>query len=100
MALSFTAFLNDGPIRIMVGSRCDNVWIAKETKNTITLAIRPESVLSQRLTLTRGVWAEFHVGNGHPVLVLYKQRKSGGYQLCFEASQWVKIYRPGFIGIE
>jgi len=98
MALSFTAFLGDDPIRVMVGNRCDNLVIIKETKNTITLAIRPGTLASERLKLHRGVWSQFTVCS-HPVTVLYKQRKSGGFQLCFDATMHVKIYRPGFIGL-
>lgn len=100
MALSFTAFLKDDPIRIMVGSRCDNVTIVKETSRTITLSIRPRSLSSQRLTITKGVWTPFIVTGGQCVRVLYKQRKSSGFQLCFDATMNVKIYRPRFLGVE
>lgn len=97
--LSFTAFLNDEPMRFMVGSHCDNVRIIKETSTTITLAIRPGTLSSERLTIAKGKSGEFRV-KGHPVIIVYKARKSGGYQLCFEASMWVKIYRPRFVGVE
>jgi hypothetical protein len=95
--LSFTVGLN-APIRLMVGSHCDNVLIVKETKNTITLSIRPGSLSSERLTITKRKPAEFYV-KGHSVKVVYWMKKSGGFQLCFEATQWVKIYGPHFIGI-
>lgn len=98
--LSFTAFLKDDPIRFMVGHHCDNVSIIRETPRTITLSIRPGSLSSERLTIHKGVWVPFMVTGGQCVKVLYKQRKSGGFQLCFDATMHVKIYRPRFLGVE
>jgi hypothetical protein len=99
-SLSFTAFLNDDPIRFMVGHHCDYVRVIKELKTGIVLAIRPGTLSSERLTVLKGKAAEFNVVSGHPVIVTYKQRKGKGYQLVFDATMHVKISRPGFIGIE
>lgn len=99
-SLSFTAFLNDDPMRFMVGSQCDHVKIVKELKTGIVLAIRPGKLSSERLTVQKGKAVEFKVGNGHPVIVTYKQRKGDGFKLEFNATMYVKIYRPGFLGVE
>lgn len=99
-SLSFTAFLNDDPMRFMVGHHCDYVRIIKELKTGIVLAIRPGKLSSERLTLQKGKPVEFLVCNGHPVIVTYKQRKGDGFKLEFNATMWVKIYRPRFTGVE
>ena len=99
--LSFTAFLNDEPIRFMVGSKCDLVRVVKETAKTITLSIRPGTLSSERLTIHKGAAAAFMVCSASQcVKVTYVKRKSeGAYHLRFDATMHVKIYRPGYIGI-
>lgn len=100
-SLSLTVHLNDSPMRFMVGSKCDLVSVVKETRTAIVLAIRPGTLSSERLTLPKGKAVEFKVGHGHPVVVTYQKRKSNGaFQLAFEATMYVKIYRPGYVGIE
>lgn len=100
--LSFTAFLNDDPIRFMVGSHCDMVRIIRETKNTITLSIRPGKLNSERLTIQKGKPVSFLVCTASQIVtVTYVKRKTdGSYQLRFDAAMRVKIYRPRFLGIE
>lgn len=102
-SLSLTVHLNDNPIRFMVGSKCDLVSVVKETRTTIVLAIRPGTLSSERITVRKKGSAEFLVGpgKGHPVVVTYQKRKSdGAFQLAFEATMHVKIYRPNYVGIE
>lgn len=99
-SLSITAHLHDDPIRFMVGSKCDLVSVVKETRTAIVLAIRPGTLSSERLTVQKGRAVEFMVCNGHPVVVTYQKRKAtGAFQLSFEATMRVKIYRPGYVGI-
>ena len=100
--LSFTAFLNDEPIRFMVGSKCDLVRVVKETAKTITLSIRPGTLSSERLTIHKGAAATFLVCTASQVVkVTYVKKKTdGSYQLQFEATMRVKIRRPRFISIE
>lgn len=102
-ALTITAHLHDDPIRFMVGSKCDHVKVIKELKTTIVLAIRPGTLSSERITVRKKGSAEFLVGpgKGQKVVVTYNKRKSdGAFQLTFDASMTVKIYRPGYVGIE
>jgi len=99
-SLSLTVHLNDDPVRFMVGSKCDYVKIVKELKTSIILAIRPGTLSSERLTVRKGQAVEFKVGHGHPVVVTYQKRKAdGAFQLVFEATMHVKIYRPNYVGI-
>lgn len=100
-SLSLTVHLNDSPMRFMVGSKCDLVSVVKELKTGIVLAIRPGTLSSERLTVLKGKAVEFKVGHGHPVVVTYQKRKAdGAFQLVFEATMHVKIYRPNYIGIK
>lgn len=102
-SLSLTVHLNDAPMRFMVGSKCDLVFVVKETRTAIVLAIRPGTLSSERITVRKKGSVEFLVGpgKGQKVVVTYNKRKSdGAFQLTFDASMTVKIYRPGYVGIE